>query len=321
MVARPIELGEIEKYNALAEAHGGLFDRAPWAALHGDSLVRVGIFDAGVHLRGGFCMMRERRFGLTVLRVPPFTPHIGPFFESRASNAASRTNEWRDIMEAMAEFLDRCGAAVVMLNLSLEVKDTLPFYWRQFKVVPRYTYRIDLRASEAAIRASMSPERRHDITKAQRDGIKAVELRGAAEIRPLIAASLARQGIRNAGHLLDKLLSLFPPGPRSFGTLAVAGGKPLAGNLIVHDERAAYYMVGGYGDEGRHHGAGALAMYRSIVRAKEMGLEVFDFEGSVVPSIERFFRGFGGTLTPYSCVNKAWLPLEMAIKLVKRSHF
>jgi len=50
-------------------------------------------------------------------------------------------------------------------------------------------------------------------------------------------------------------------------------------------------------------------------------MRVFDFEGSNVPSIERYFRGFGGTLTPYIGVHKAWLPVEMALKLRYRNLF
>ena len=59
-----------------------------------------------------------------------------------------------------------------------------------------------------------------------------------------------------------------------------------------------------------HHGA-----------AKDRGLAIFDFEGSVILPIERYFRGFGGTLTPIISVHKAWLPLEMGLKLVRRSLF
>jgi hypothetical protein len=40
-----------------------------------------------------------------------------------------------------------------------------------------------------------------------------------------------------------------------------------------------------------------------------------------VPSIEHFLRSFGGKLTPYFTVNKAWLPIEMALKIKKRQFF
>ncbi len=66
------------------------------------------------------------------------------------------------------------------------------------------------------------------------------------------------------------------------------------------------------------HGTGALAMlamWSAILKAKELGLKIFDFEGSVIPPIEGYFHGLGGVLKPVFGVHKAWLPLEMALKL------
>jgi hypothetical protein len=41
----------------------------------------------------------------------------------------------------------------------------------------------------------------------------------------------------------------------------------------------------------------------------------------MLPEVERFFRGFGADLVPYFTVNKAWLPLEFMLKLLKRERF
>jgi endo-alpha-1,4-polygalactosaminidase (GH114 family) len=43
-------------------------------------------------------------------------------------------------------------------------------------------------------------------------------------------------------------------------------------------------------------------MWKSILKAKQMNLKIFDFEGSMLPNVERYFREFGGNLVPYySC--------------------
>ena len=89
----------------------------------------------------------------------------------------------------------------------------------------------------------------------------------------------------------------------------------------MHDSQTAYYLLGGYQAEERHHGAGALAVFEAIQHCREIGLKTFDFEGSVIPAIEKYFRGFGGQLKPYFSVNKAWLPLEMALKFGWRQYF
>ena len=74
----------------------------------------------------------------------------------------------------------------------------------------------------------------------------------------------------------------------------------------------------GYDNTKVHNGVGPLAMWVAILKAKEMGLQVFDFEGSIVPPIERYFRGFGGKLTPIFSVHKAWLPIEIGLKMMPK---
>ena len=48
---------------------------------------------------------------------------------------------------------------------------------------------------------------------------------------------------------------------------------------------------------------------------------VFKKERQSLPQIERYFRGFGGQLTPYYRVNKASLPIEILLKFIKREIF
>ncbi|MCL5071056.1 MAG: GNAT family N-acetyltransferase, partial [Actinobacteria bacterium] len=83
-----------------------------------------------------------------------------------------------------------------------------------------------------------------------------------------------------------------------------AQGEAIAGVYIIWDEKRCYYLLGGYDPEQSHHGGSALAMWEAIRFTKnELGLDEFDFEGSMVPQIEQFFRKFGSRLTPYYTVS------------------
>ena len=317
LVARPLAAGESEAWDRLASRHGCVFDSVRWTGLFCPSLRRLGIYDSGGDLRGGFCVWEQRKFGLRVLRNPPYTPQIGPFYEPKATNPAARTDEQRGIVGAMADYLSFSGAAVVSLGLSLRIEDTLPFYWCGWKVVPYFTYRINLAQDEKTLLAAMSTERRKNVHKAQKDGLVVEEVAATGAMRALVMETYARQEMAFPMATTDKVFSGLPPGRNSYCLIARASGGPVAGVYVVHDSRTAYYLIGGYAD-GAHHGAGALAMWHAILRAKELGLEVFDFEGSAIPPIERYFRGFGGVLTPYLSIHKAWLPLEIALKLRPR---
>lgn len=318
LVARPLAPADQTAWDGLVARHGSIFDSARWTAMFGASLRRLGIYDAGNNLRGGFCIWEQRKFGLQVLRNPPYTPQIGPFWEPRATNPTARTEEQRAVVEAMADYLSAISAPVVALGISHGIIDLLPFSWRGWKVVPHYTYRIDLMQTESQLLTSMSVQQRNPINKARRDGIVVEEVLSTHELRALVMMTYARQRKAFSCSDMDDVFAAYPPGRGSYCLISRRDGCPIAGAFVIHDSRTAYNLITGYDDTRAHNGAGALSIWHAILKAKTMGLETFDFEGSVIPPIERYYRGFGGQLTPLWSVNKAWLPIEMALKTIPK---
>ena len=82
---------------------------------------------------------------------------------------------------------------------------------------------------------------------------------------------------------------------------------------LVWDERAAYYLLGGGDPELRNSGAHSLIMWEAIKHAATVS-KTFDFEGSMVEPVERFFRAFGGRQVPYhrvTSINSRFLKAGM----------
>jgi hypothetical protein len=321
MKIRAIADPDLGEYDALAREHGTVFDSLAWTDLYLDHATRYGVFQDNGDLIGGFCLYRQSRFGSTVLRNSPFTPHCGPFFLTRARNPVALLEERRGVIEAMAKFLDEEAPAIVLLALAPVIRDALPFYWAQFKVVPNYTYELDLSVSLDQIRMNMSAGRRNDVSKARRDGLTVRLTRENGVVRDLVLATFSRQVKKVSEAHLSAILFRFSNERNSYAFTTYRGDCAIATSFVVHDARTAYYLLGGYRADEKHHGAGALALFEAIAHAKAIGLRTFDFEGSVIPQIERHFRGFGGTLVPYYTVNKAWLPLEMGLKFLRRAAF
>ena len=73
---------------------------------------------------------------------------------------------------------------------------------------------------------------------------------------------------------------------------------------VVWDRRVAYYLMGGGDPELRTSGASSLLLWEGIRRAHAEA-EAFDFEGSMLKPVERFFRAFGGRQSPYLHVSRA----------------
>jgi hypothetical protein len=70
---------------------------------------------------------------------------------------------------------------------------------------------------------------------------------------------------------------------------------------VIWDDASAYYLMGGENPELRNSEASSLLMWEAIQFAATV-TKKFDFEGSMIEPIERFFRGFGARQVPYSHV-------------------
>ena len=61
---------------------------------------------------------------------------------------------------------------------------------------------------------------------------------------------------------------------------------------MTYDNDTAYYLAGG--TDPNFYGSGAMSslMWHAIQTAIGMKKKVFDFEGSMLPSVDRFFKNF-----------------------------
>ena len=147
----------------------------------------------------------------------------------------------------------------------------------------------------------MDAARRRNIISAEKAGIQVEIGAGLDSILRLREMSFERQDLtplyEQVAHTIERALR---SADRCLAFLARnKEDKPVGGVWIVWDEKRAYYLLGGYDHAAKSNNAVALAMWRAIqYTAVNLRLTEFDFEGSVIPPVERFFRKFGGTLTP-----------------------
>lgn len=321
MIIRCIESEEIDVFDDLARRYGTLFNCSNWLSLFGNNVQILGIYEDGGKLIGGLSLYKEHRWGLNILRSPPFTPTCGPFLEVKSLNPVAILETRRKALECVAEYLKHQSGAIIIFPLDHQITDALPFFWRNYKVIPNYTYRLDLSVSLEQMNKNMSSERRKNITKASKDGLFVRPTEDMVVVKDLVLDTFRRQKKFIDLPMLEAILFRYANSSNSFAFTTYRGENPIATCFVVYDKQTAYYLLGGYSADEKHHGAGASAMFEAIKRSKEMGLKIFDFEGSVIPAIERYFRGFGGDLTPYFTVNKAWMPVEIALKFIKREIF
>lgn len=312
---------EEARFNELALIHGSIFNTSEWAALFGDKARCYGIYNRGNELMGGFITYAEKKFGLSIYRNPPYTPIIGPFVEIRAENPVAVMDTMKEVLFSVAGFMDGLPYAILTYSLDPGIIDMQPFIWKKFRVSPNFSYVLDLSESEEQMWKRMSNERRKNVNKGMKDGLVTDRIHDLDIVRSLALKSFGRQRKKSYEEELSKILFEFALENNSFAFATFSQGKPISCIFCIFDRRTAYYIAGGFDSDCKHHGAGVMAMWEAIKFAKKLGLRYFDFEGSMSPDIEKYFRGFGGTLTPYYQINKAKLPLEFILKLYKREFF
>lgn len=315
------EIQNINKqiYADFCKNENNVFSHAAWIDIYDKKIVFCGIFDNSTNLLAVFYYYNDRFIGIPYLHCPPYTPFNGFHLKLNSKNFALQQGETKKIIACIADFFDkRSTKAIVRIAFSPEYIDMQPFVWKKFKVIPNYTYRISLLQDNEDIQSKMTPERRNDIKKALKDGVTSVLCDDYNIIKSVIGKTFSRKSLSVDEELLNKIFFEFANSGNSFGFVSYQDKRPIASVFCIFDSTTAYYLLGGYDSEHKHPGAGALSLWHAIEHSKKIGLQTFDFEGTMIKPVEKYFRGFGGNLIPYFVINKANFALELFLKFFKR---
>ncbi len=248
-------------------------------------------------------VVRGRR-GLRVLTMPPLTQTLGPWLASSAAKPANALGEEHERLAALEAALPPADAFNQQFSPSM--LNALAFHWAGYRLELQYTYRLEGLRSDEALWDGLRGNIRREIRKA-RTRLEVREDLGLDVLHAVWAKTFARQGLP-APVSLDGLARLDAAcaarGARAMLFGRDEDGRVHAVSYVVWDENAAYYLLGGGDPEVRTSGAGSLLMWESIRRARG-ATDVFDFEGSMLAPVERFFRAFGARQTPYLRVSRA----------------
>jgi GNAT acetyltransferase-like protein len=284
------------------EPLGSLFGRTWWL-----DAVSPGAWGAATVERGGRVVAElpwaKRRLavpGLELVRVgsPPLTPFFAPELELGEGKPVTRLAREHELLDELIEKLPPFD--YLSYTLAPGFSNWLPFHSHGFQGRLRATYVIDDISDSDQVWRGMTDHRRAAIRKAQRS-LELVEDESAARLAAAVAATFERQRRRSPFdlRLLQRLHEAVVANDAGTILTAVdAAGHAHASALFVWEPSRAYYLTGGSHDTGRGNAAQSLVLWHAIRRAAEHA-QTFDFEGSMIPGVARFFRGFGSRPDPY----------------------
>lgn len=319
--ARTIAADEWDAFVAQSP-HGTVFAESWWLdAVAGPERWRQNaVRNAGGDLVAAWPTILRRTRAGDVHVGAPLTPYLGPLLTpGTGKSMRSREQEQVDLLlEAMRPYAHveaRCAPAYDYWT---------PLSWQGFGQTTCYTWRIEETGDIDAVRSRVHSRTAGAIRKALKSGIL-VEDGSADDLNAMLHATFDRQGLAESApssSLVERVTA--ESTRRGRGELLAArdaDGRLHAAGLFVHDARSTWYLSGGADAALRSSGAMSLLIWTAIEHAAGRGT-AFDFEGSMLPSLERYFRSFGGTPAAYSVVrhtpSAAWRRSTAVRRAVKR---
>lgn len=293
-----------------ASPQGSVYCYSWWLSAVGGDVRILGYFDKA-RLIAGIPLYFKKKMGFSVCTMPKLTQTWGVVIEPLSGKRVKAASKEMDILKIFANVLVK--NKVFLQNFSPKLQNWLPFYWSGFKQTTSFTYALDDLTDLEEIWKGFRENIRTDIRKAQKQKVT-VDLCRFEDAFCVFEKTWRRQGRSKPPYTKEYLLKLYSVAKHndSGECFAARGGdqRVHAAALLVWDSKRAYYLVGGGDPDLRNSGATSLLIWHLIQFAAQRS-KVFDFEGSVIEPIERFFRAFGATQTPYNTIYKLPFYLEI----------
>lgn len=246
--------------------------------------------------------VRMRRYGFKCIGTPGMAMFSGPWIKDTRGKAVSCLGYKKEVM---SEIIDMLPKGNVSLSLSPEHNYFLPFLWKGFRIKPCFTYRIWDTSDLEKVWNNFDKSAR----KAVKKGLESLTLRTDLPIDVLFELedkTFARQNRKNPTdkEQLKRVYNACIEHDSGILMCAVDDADRVhTATLYVYDSKTLYAIHGGSDPELRESQADSFLIWKGIELASQKKI-AFDFEGSSIEGIERYFRSFGGEPLIYYSVNR-----------------
>lgn len=257
--------------------------------------------------RAALPFLPKTKWGIRYTLQPAFCQTWGPLLP-HFSDSYKDMSEQHRLLGELAQAVSSQGITQLYCHPSLSY--LLPFQHEDFHASVRYTHQLALKTPQLQAEGFSSQARRK-----LRKGEK-------AQASPLVDISfsdfmeLVDLNMKGGRDLLgglkqgrEKLATLSSLSSVQIRGIQGADGQCMAAGLFGSWERVSYYLIGAQHPAHETSGYMYTLMAHAMAEAHRMGDQSFDFEGSMIPGIARFFRQFGSVPVPYYSLTRKNLPI------------
>jgi lipid II:glycine glycyltransferase (peptidoglycan interpeptide bridge formation enzyme) len=259
------------------------------------------LYEKGGQIWGSFVYVIKKRYGFTLITMPKLTQVLGPYIKYPQGQKYYKKLSWEK--EIMNYFIDNLPKFdYFSMNFHHSISNWLPFYWKDFKQTTKYTYVIDKDMMIKELSKNFETDiRRRRRKKAEKLGIVVYESNNIKKFYELNKMTFRRQN-KEIPYSFEFIKKIYE-NCKNNDTCKIFFAKDaenniIAGNFLIYDKNTVYYLMGGIDPRYKDMGGMDVILYESIKFALQSGRD-FDFEGSMVESIEKYFRSFGSIQKPY----------------------
>ncbi len=306
-----------ERYRELCDAYGDripVFQQAWWmdTVCNGKEWDALLAADSDRILAAMPCLIR-RRLGMRYIIQPQLTQFSGPvFFPPDDLSPQRRVDFEHNACKLLIDKLKALKPDFFRQRLSPEVTDWLPFHWAGFSQTTRYTYRItDIGDTQRVFDAfDRSKERQRRIRRIAECYTVDTSITSAdfAKLHTAYWHSRGQHDVTPECLMRRVVDTATARGQGLTLGLRDSEGVLQAAWFAVFDSRCAHALLSAKASASTPADVSALLVWRMIEHLAPH-TAAFDFEGSMEPTLEYFYRSFGASQVPLHEVSLVRNPL------------
>lgn len=307
LMRNPIEK---ERYNSFCTKNYVPIFSQPWwlDAVCGPENWGVHVFEKSGNFLGAMPYYIEERNGYEIITKAHHTQNNGIIMSYLPKmKYVSMLDRQEEVINEMCDFVEKLGVDKYEQQYHYSFTNYLPFKWRGYEALVRYTYVIEDTSDMNKVTADFNYTIRNEIKKAE----KCVTIKKGLDIDTcyqINKMTFDRQNMEVPFSL--NLFKRMEEACSAHDCREILYAEDEEGNIhsvayLVWDEESVYFIINGTNPKFKSSQANALLIRESIRLASELGKK-FDFEGSVIKQIEHAFRAFGAKQKLYFRIYKSF---------------
>ncbi|MBL7764638.1 MAG: GNAT family N-acetyltransferase [Chitinophagaceae bacterium] len=283
-------------YRQYCEEHDvPLFFRPSWLDLYNHDWQVVLESELSVTLF--FVYFPENKFGFSFIRNPILTPYSGFLFSSSEIDELTRNRLYERILKLIPD--------VSVFYIDLLPEAGIRNIQSRFSCIDKRTNLLDIQDMSQCL-VNFKPALQRQIRKAKKI-LQIIHSDDMERFYRLHSLTFQKQNLQPPYRIANFIKLWDYCKINQCGQLLFAeneNGETHAAMFLVYDEQTAYYLAGGTDEQ--YYGSGAMSylMSYAIQFAADEGCKQFDFEGSMIPGINKFFQNFNPIETHYISLQK-----------------